>query len=302
MTVTIGTEKYSAAADSSGAFKVTIPKQTAGTVLKITAANAAGNVSEELSITVKDKTAPGKPTAGEVSDQSTEVTGKAEAGSTVTVMSGQDKYTAAADSEGSYKVTIPKQKAGTVLKMTAADAAGNVSEELSITVKATADSTIPTANEVSDHSKEVTGKAEAGSVVTVTIGTKKKKYTATANASGNFKVKIPKQKAGTAIYLTATDADGNISGTRTVIVTDKTAPKAPKADKVVSRSTSVTGKSEAHATITIKVGKKVIGSAQADLKGKFNAAIPKQKKGTTLRITAADAAGNVSKAASVKVK
>ncbi|MEM5017005.1 Ig-like domain-containing protein [Metabacillus indicus] len=302
VTVTIGTEKYSAAADSAGAFKVTIPKQTAGTVLKITAANAAGNVSEELSMTVKDKTAPGKPAANEVSDQSTEVTGKAEASSTVTVMIGQDKYTAAADSEGSYKVTIPKQKAGTVLKITAADAAGNVSEELSMIVKETADSSIPTANEVSDHSKEITGKAEAGSVVTVTIGTKKKKYTATANAAGDFKVKIPKQKAGTIIYLTATDADGNISGTRTVIVTDKTAPQAPKADKVDSHSTSVTGKSEPHATITIKVGKKVIGTAQADHKGKFNAAIAKQKKDTILSITATDAAGNVSKAASVKVK
>ncbi|WP_203288850.1 hypothetical protein [Metabacillus sp. cB07] len=33
-----------------------------------------------------------------------------------------------------------------------------------------------------------------------------------------------------------------------------------------------------------------------------NAAIPKQKKGTILRINATDEAGNVSKAASVKVK
>jgi beta-glucanase (GH16 family)/uncharacterized protein YneR len=134
VTVMIGTEKYTATADSTGAYKVTIPKQTAGTVLKITATNAAGNVSAELSVTVKDKTAPSLPTANDVSDLSTEVTGKAEAGSVVTVMIGTEKYTATADSTGAYKVTIPKQTAGTVLKITATDAAGNVSAELSVTV------------------------------------------------------------------------------------------------------------------------------------------------------------------------
>ncbi|TDL32009.1 glycosyl hydrolase family protein [Jeotgalibacillus sp. S-D1] len=300
VTVTSGTKTYTATSDASGAYKVKIPKQKAGSVLKITATDADGNVSKVLSITVKDKTAPNKPTADKVSDQSTAVTGKVEAGSVVTVTNKKAEYTATANAEGAYEVTIPKQKAGSVLKITATDEAGNVSKELKIKVKDKTAPKVPTVKEVSDHAKQVTGKAEAGSVVTVMIGNKKHK--ATANTAGVYKVKIPKQKAGTIIKVTAKDAAGNTSDTATVSVVDKTAPPAPKVKNVDSKSVSVTGKAEANAKITVKAGKKVLGTSKADRKGNFKVKIPKQKQSTVLHVTATDAENNTSKATKVTVK
>ncbi|MEH7505846.1 L,D-transpeptidase family protein [Neobacillus drentensis] len=82
---------------------------------------------------------------------------------------------------------------------------------------------VPTVNVVTDKSKELSGKTEKGAKVTVTIGTKK--YTAKpADLNGKFKVTIPQQKAGNKVFISATDYAGNISGTKTVVVLDRTAP------------------------------------------------------------------------------
>lgn len=71
-----------------------------------------------------------------VSNISTEVTGTTEAGAIVTVTIGTTKYTATAASADTFKVTIPLQKVGTQLTVTATDAAGNVSPPITVTVQA----------------------------------------------------------------------------------------------------------------------------------------------------------------------
>ena len=63
----------------------------------------------------------------------------------------------------------------------------------------------------------------------------------------------------------------------------------------------VTGKAEAGATVTAKVGNTEIGTATADQKGKFSINISKQKSGTVITITATDVAGNTSSAKTVTV-
>jgi hypothetical protein len=78
--------------------------------------------------------------------------------------------------------------------------------------------------------------------------------------------------------------------------------QAPKITSVSNKDTAVSGTAEAKASITIKVGTKVIGNGKADTKGRFRVSIPKQRTGTTLLITAKDSAGNVSTAAALKVK
>ncbi|WP_166805825.1 Ig-like domain-containing protein [Jeotgalibacillus sp. R-1-5s-1] len=298
ITVSNESEDFTGTTDAEGAFTVAIPKQKAGTVLTIKATNEAGYVSEALTITVTDKTAPDKPTADVVTDQSKEVTGKAEAGSIVSVTNGTDTFTATADAEGAYAVEIPMQKAGTVLTITATDEAGNVSEELTVTVTNTLK-----VDEVTVHSKEVTGKTEAGAVVTVELGSKNNKRTAKADQDGSFSVKIPKQHAGTILTITAEDAKGQLIAETTVSVVDHKAPDAPNVqNNVKSNSTSVSGKTEANAEVAVKAGNAIIGNAKADDKGHFEVKIEKQEQSTILSITATDAEGLTSKAAKITVK
>ncbi|OIK09409.1 hypothetical protein BIV60_24015 [Bacillus sp. MUM 116] len=220
---------------------------------------------------------------------------------TVTVTIGTKKYSAKADVKGYFKVIIPTQTAGTKLTVTAKDAAGNVSSSKSISVLDKIAPAIPTVNTVSNLTKVITGKAEAGATITVTIGTKK--YTAKADTKANFKVTIPVQKEGTKLTVTAKDAAGNVSAAKSVIVLDKIAPKAPKISTVVNSTTKeVTGTAEAYSTITIKVGNKVIGTANANNKGQFKVNIKNQKKNTTLYVTSMDEAKNVSPVTKIKVR
>ncbi|WP_311591874.1 Ig-like domain-containing protein [Priestia megaterium] len=71
---------------------------------------------------------------------------------------------------------------------------------------------------------------------------------------------------------------------------------------VTSLSTSISGKTEANAVITIKSGTRLIAPGKADSKGQFKVAIPKQKAGVKLAVTAKDAAGNTSSAVNINVK
>ncbi|MEH7514226.1 Ig-like domain-containing protein [Gottfriedia acidiceleris] len=158
----------------------------------------------------------------------------------------------------------------------------------------------PIVNKVDNNDKVVTGKAEANSTVTVKRGSTVL-GTAKANSSGNYSLPIAVQSAGTKLTVTAKDAAGNVSVATTVTVVDVIAPGKPKVNKVDDNDLKVTGKAEANSTVTVKVGSKVLGTAKADSKGNFTVKIKAQKKGTTIAVTAKDAAGNTSQATTLKV-
>ncbi|WHY91646.1 Ig-like domain-containing protein [Neobacillus cucumis] len=284
----------------SGAFTMAIPKQKAGMIVNVYAEDAAGNVSKAAVVKVVDKTAPSF-TVNAVSNKSKEVTGKTEAGATITIVIGSAKHVAAADSKGNFKKGIPLQKAGVKLAITARDTAGNVSGIKTITVLDQIAPASPTVNKISNKTRTLSGKTEAKATITVTIG--KKQYTVKANAKGNFKVTIPLQKAGAKLTVAAQDAAGNISAAKKMTVVDKIPPAATKVKMVVKSNTKVViGTAEAHSTVTIKVKNKVVGKANTNSKGKFSVKIKSQKKNTLLSVTASDKAKNVSKATTIKVK
>jgi len=292
-----------ATADSTGAFKVTIAKQKAGTKLVVYAEDAAGNKSAETTVTVIDKTAPAAPKVNEVSDTSTTVTGTTEAGAKVTVKSGSNVLgTAKADNTGAFKVSIAKQKAGTKLVVYAEDAAGHKSGETTVTVIDKTAPAAPTVQPFGDNQTVITGKAEAGSTVTIKSG-KTILGTATASSKGSFSVRIKsKQKAGTVLTAYATDKAGNTSAGKSFKVEDKTAPSAPSVNRFGDNQTMITGKAEAGAKVTIKRGKTVLGTGTASSKGSFSVRIKsKQKAGTVLTAYATDKAGNTGAGKSFKV-
>jgi len=291
-----------AKADNTGKFKVNIAPQKAGTVLTIYAENPYGYRSIFVTKTVLDKTAPAAPRVNIVTDKTQTVTGKTEAYAKVTVKAGSSKLgESKAGKDGNFSVKIKPQKAGTILLVTAADGAGNVSVATQTKVQDKTAPSAPKVNKVTDKHKTVTGKAEAYAKIIVKAGSKKLGESK-AGKDGNFSVKIKPQKAGTILLVTAADGAGNVSVATQTKVQDKTAPSAPKVNKVTDKRKTVTGKAEAYAKIIVKAGSKKLGESKAGKDGKFSVKIKRQKAGTVLSITATDSAGNTSAATKVKVK
>ncbi|WP_203289087.1 Ig-like domain-containing protein [Metabacillus sp. cB07] len=292
-------------AAANGDFSVNIQnKQTAGTVLSVYVKDAAGNQSPAASVTVADKTAPAKPTVNPVGDNQTVVTGKTEAGATITVKNGAAALgDGKAAANGNFSVTIQtKQAAGTTLSVYAKDAAGNQSSASTITVSDKTAPAKPSVNPVGDNQTAVTGKAEAGSTVTVkkdTVALGEGK----AAANGDYSVAIQaKQPAGTILTVSAKDAAGNQSATSTVTVTDKTAPAKPAVNPVGDNQTIVTGKTEAGSSVLIKKGTSALAEGKAAANGDFTLDLKSlQTAGTLLTVFAKDASGNQSEPLTITV-
>lgn len=298
-----GKVKFNVIADENGEFKIQLLQPfKEDTALYVSSIDLGYNISPLKIVYVKDVIAPNKPVVKQVSDKDKVVSGKAEAGSTVTVSSktgtlGSAKVNAAGDFSVPLKTM---QKAGTILTVSVKDKAGNVSPSVQVTVVDKTPPAKPVVNQVKDYDKKITGKAETGATITVKAG-KKVLGTSVAKA-GKFTVTLKTaQKAGTKLTVTATDKAKNVSAATTVTVVDKTAPKAASVGKVTIKTTKVMGKAEAGARVEVRAGKKLIGSATVDKKGRYSVTIKKQKAGTVLTITVKDKAGNVSKATKIKV-
>ena len=223
----------------------------------------------------KDTTPPDAPVVNPVTAGATAVTGTAEAGSTVEVtLPDGSKATATADPDGNFSVPVSALKENDTVSVTAKDASNNTSTPTTVTVPDTTAPVAPTVNPVKAGDTAVTGTAEAGSTVEVTLpdGTK---ATATADQDGNFSVPVSGLEEGQTVSVTAKDASNNTSAPTTATVAkadDKTAPDAP----VVN--TDLTGKAGTRTPIDViaEPGAKIelfdkdgnkIGEATADEMG-----------------------------------
>lgn len=240
------------------------------------------------------------PTVDAISDKSTAITGKAESSIKVYAYAGSKKLGEATASKGKYSIKIAKQKAGTSISVYTVDKAGNRSANKTVKVADKTAPKTPSVNSVSDKSTSITGTAEAKSKVYAYVGSKKLGE-ATAASDGKYSIKIAKQRAGTSISVYSVDTAKNKSGKKTVKVLDKTAPSTPSVNKVTSKTTTVTGKAEKNTTVYVYNGSKKLGAGKADSKGNYKVKIKAQKKGSTLKVHAIDAAGNKSGVKSVKV-
>jgi hypothetical protein len=165
-----------------------------------------------------DKTKPTTPTMNTVSDQSTTVTGTAEAGSTVRLyINNKLQKSTTAASNKSYKFTISKQKSGTTVSVTATDKAGNVSATKSLKALDKTPPALPVVNKVTSKSKTVTGSAEKYAAVKVYRGSTLIGQSS-VNSSGKFSVSIKVQKANTYLKVYVIDKSGNKSSARTIKV------------------------------------------------------------------------------------
>ncbi|WP_241960028.1 Ig-like domain-containing protein, partial [Staphylococcus gallinarum] len=120
-----------------------------------------------------DITPPVVPTVSEVTSESPQISGTAEAGSTVKVeLPDGTELTGVADDQGNYTIDLPSNKkfnGGESIKVTSTDPSGNKSDEKVIDVKDTTPPVAPTVSEVTSESPQVSGTAEAGSTVKVEL-------------------------------------------------------------------------------------------------------------------------------------
>ncbi|WP_145579223.1 Ig-like domain-containing protein, partial [Staphylococcus xylosus] len=299
-----GGGKISVTADDQGNFTVDIPNSVileGGEVFKAISTDKAGNQSPVAETTVKDMNAPDAPVIGDTTSNSNQVTGTAEANSTVRVtFPSGEVVEVIADENGNFIANIPENEelqGGETIQATATDTAGNISQSVSTTV---IDATAPDAPQIShvtSVSNEVIGTAEANSTVTVTFPSGTVVET-TADAQGNFTVAIPENEelqGGETIQATATDATGNVSHPGSTTVTDETASAPPTVDGVTSEDTQVTGTAEANSTVTVKFPNGATVSGESDANGNYTIAIPDEIDlvgGEEIQVTSTDDAGN----------
>ncbi|HBO4144591.1 TPA: BapA prefix-like domain-containing protein [Pseudomonas aeruginosa] len=286
-------------ADGSGNWSFTPATPLAnGTVVNAVAQDPAGNTGPQGSTTV-DAMAPNTPVVNPSNGNL--LNGTAEPGSTVTLTDGNGNPIGqtTADGSGNWSFTPGSQLPnGTVVNVTASDAAGNTSPPATTTV----DSSLPSIPQVDpSNGSVISGTADAGNTIIITDGNGNPIGQATADGSGNWTFTPGTPLAnGTVINAVAQDPAGNTSGPASVTV-DAIAPPAPVIDP--SNGVVISGTAEAGATVILTDGNgNPIGQVTADGSGNwaFTPATP-LANGTVINALAQDAAGNNSSPTSATV-
>ncbi|WP_049277789.1 Ig-like domain-containing protein, partial [Pseudomonas putida] len=155
---------------------------------------------------------------------------------------------------------------------------------------------------VSPDGLRLTGRGEAGSTVNIRDAAGNPIGSGTVGADGSFNVTLnPPQINSENLEVTLTDGAGNVSAPGTVTAPDATAPLAPTDLAINEQGTTLTGRAEPGSTVSVRgTGGVVLGTAVAGADGQFSITLqPPQTDGQALEVSAADAAGNTSPAASI---
>ncbi|MBG4550517.1 BapA prefix-like domain-containing protein [Pseudomonas aeruginosa] len=287
-------------ADGSGNWTFTPATPLAnGTVVNAVAQDPAGNTGPQGSTTV-DAVAPNTPVVNPSNGNL--LNGTAEPGSTVTLTDGNGNPIGqtTADGSGNWSFTPGSQLPnGTVVNVTASDAAGNTSAPATTTV----DSSLPSIPQVDpSNGSVISGTADAGNTIIITDGNGNPIGQVTADGSGNwsFTPGIPLPD-GTVVNVVAR-SPSNVDSAPAVITVDGGAPAAPVIDP--SNGTEISGTAEAGAAVILTDGGgNPIGQATADGSGNwtFTPSTP-LANGTVINAVAQAPAGNTSGPASVTVE
>ncbi|WP_418595135.1 Ig-like domain-containing protein [Ponticoccus sp. (in: a-proteobacteria)] len=336
--VTAEGQDYATTVGADGAWSVVLdalPEGTYDTVASVTSTDPAGNVTTvdhsfivdtQIALSVETETVGGDGVvnAAERAD-GVVLTGQAEPGSVVTVTANGAQHAARVAEDGAWSVTlptgdVPEGETAMEIAATATDAAGNVATVTgSIAIDTETNVTVMTetvggdgvvnAVERSDG-VTLTGTAEPGSTVTVTLGSVTR--TATVAPEGSWTAafsvaEIPAGERSLTVTATATDPAGNVetaSGSVDVdtLVRNLTLGGTPGgADGVVNAleakaGFALTGVVEAGSTVSVTLGG-VAHVATVDSAGNWTVDIPAGSipEGTLdapLLVEATDAAGN----------
>ncbi len=236
--------------NDAGNFVATLDTpQLNGQGLLAIATDAAQNPSQPASVVAPDTTAPDAPNGLVVNETGTQLTGNAEAGSTVIVKDPEGNVVGSvkADPTGHFTLPLsPAQDNGETLTVTATDMANNTSlpgfahapditaPDQPVILQVTDDipgivGALNSGDTTNDSQPTLSGKAETGSTVTVyengnLLGT------AIIDGSGNwsFTPDSPLSEGSHQFIVKSTDAAGNASSSAPFnILVDTVAPQVP---------------------------------------------------------------------------
>jgi hypothetical protein len=292
LTDTDGNAIGQAVVDAAGRWSFAAASPLAdGTVLSVTARDAAGNVGP-ATLAAVDAAAPAVPTIA--ATQGEVLSGTAEPGSTIILVDGTGaaigQTTASLSGNWTFTPHAPLAD-GTQVFAAARDAAGNTGPQTSTTV----DSTAPIAPVINPtNGVVVSGTAEAGALIAITDGDGNPigQTIASGNGAWSFTPQAPLPD-GTVVNAAAQDAAGNIGSKGTTTV-DAVAPPAPVID--ASNGTALSGTAEPGTTVLLTTASgNPIGQALVDGSGSWTfkpgSALP---DGTVVNAVAQDSAGNAS--------
>ncbi|HGK4675002.1 TPA: BapA/Bap/LapF family large adhesin [Kluyvera georgiana] len=311
-------------ADGSGNWTFTplVPLLTGTHVLTAKATDAAGNVSGSSSsrtLTV-DLIAPDAPKDLSVNLAGNILSGSAEAGSKVTVVSatGVVLGTGTADATGKFNITLsPTQSNGEKLSAYATDAAGNQGLPTDVYAQFSTLPGAPVISTIIDDFGSIQGSIGNGKTTDDTLptlnGTAQARASVNIYDNGKLLATVTADNNGVWQYqtttalvegphiftATATNSTGTgLASAAITIIVDTTAPAAPDAQVSadgysISNPTGTHTEANATITITLPNGSKL--TVTADASGNWSTLLPSRLvSGETLIVSATDAAGNKS--------
>ncbi|MBA1289610.1 BapA/Bap/LapF family large adhesin [Pseudomonas japonica] len=301
-----GSSLGTALVGSAGTFRLLMRSaQLNGQLLHVTASDANGTTSVATSLVAADATAPDAPLSLASASGGSVITGRGEAGATVTVSDASATVlgSGVVGGNGAFTVAInPAQLNGQVLTVVQTDAAGNVSQTNTLVTADLQGPAAATGLAVNTYGTVVSGLGEAGSTATVRDAAGTVLATGTVNQSGVFQVTLPiAQNTGEALTVQLTDAAGNVSPAATVGTPDNTAPGTVTGLLISADGSSLSGVGEPGATVAVQTANgTVLGTGPVDPNGVFTVTLnPAPLNGETLDITQTDASGNPSVAANL---
>ncbi len=316
----------SATVDASGNWSIThsSPLSDGSYTVYAVASDGAGytsSPSNAITFTV-DTTAPAAPEVitpehgSATNDDTPDITGTAEAGSTITIYVDSSVVGATAASGSgnwSFTLTAALSDGDHTVEATAQDAAGNISF-FSDSNQFTVDTVPPGAPSVitpedgsrtADSTPAISGQAGNSNTVTVIVdGAAVETVTPDGQGNWSFTPDFALADGSHSVKAIATDMAGNTSvdsNTNTFTV-DATPPDAPVVITPANGSSTrfstpaLSGTAESNSTVTVIVDGIVLGTTIADGSGNWSFVQPSQltEGSHTVRATAADAVGNTS--------
>ncbi|MEG1411031.1 MAG: Ig-like domain-containing protein [Terrisporobacter sp.] len=225
------------------------------------------------------------------------VSGKGVAGAKITVYTDEYKtYKTTVKSDGTYKVTIPKQEdeSSLVVKIEKPGYGARVS---SVFVEKYYFKTF-TINQVKSTSTTVTGKGTKDATVTAYVGSKKI-GSSKVKSNGTYSIKIKKQPAGKEITVKMSKT--NYYTEEEYVTVKKVFSKKLSVNIVKSTYKTVSGRGQSGATVKAYVGSKQIGSSKVKSNGTYSIKIKKQSKEKTIKVEMSKS-GYAKTSKSIKVK